>query len=93
MVVLAYMPVSCLGPRMSFPKTRPANTRPSATRSSSPIASIQYLKELQQELTSKLSEASEGLLDALVDSTFTFSNQPLRPRTHGGKPCLTWNYT
>ncbi|PNT68008.1 carotenoid 9,10(9',10')-cleavage dioxygenase 1 isoform X2 [Brachypodium distachyon] len=78
MVVAAYMPVSSLGQRMSFPRIRPwpANTRPAAT--SSPMASP-YFKELQQQITSKLAEASERLLDAFVDSTFTFSNQSLRP--------------
>lgn len=45
-----------------------------------------YLKELQRHLTIRLGEASgvmssayKAFLDALVESTFTFSHQALRP--------------
>nr|BAD05367.1 hypothetical protein [Oryza sativa Japonica Group] len=66
---------------------RPSITRPNATdHFTKCITSNPHFKEFQQQLTTKLGEASAAvtmasslLLDAFVDSTFTFSHQSLRP--------------
>ncbi|KAI5002036.1 hypothetical protein ZWY2020_026686 [Hordeum vulgare] len=65
---------------------KPTITRPNATRFSTQIKTTPYLKELQRHLTVRLGEASDAmsnaykaLLDAFVESTFTFSDQLLRP--------------
>ncbi|KAI5002047.1 hypothetical protein ZWY2020_026697 [Hordeum vulgare] len=70
----------------SSSRRSPPITRPNATRFSTQIKTTPYLKELQRHLTVRLGEASDAmsnaykaLLDAFVESTFTFSDQLLRP--------------
>ncbi|BAF23573.1 uncharacterized protein [Oryza sativa Japonica Group] len=77
-----------LQPRLCSTGGRPAKitrTKPLATHDSSAHIPPRF-KELQQVLKTKLREASAAgssaskkLLDAFVDSIFTFSHQSLRP--------------
>uniref|UniRef100_A0A0D3GZK6 Carotenoid oxygenase n=1 Tax=Oryza barthii TaxID=65489 RepID=A0A0D3GZK6_9ORYZ len=77
-----------LQPRLCSTRGRPAKitrTKPLATHDSSAHIPPRF-KELQQVLKTKLREASAAgssaskkLLDAFVDSIFTFSHQSLRP--------------
>ncbi|EAZ42530.1 hypothetical protein OsJ_27097 [Oryza sativa Japonica Group] len=81
-----------LQPRLCSTGGRPAKitrTKPLATHDSSAHIPPRF-KELQQVLKTKLREASAAgssaskkLLDAFVDSIFTFSHQSLRPTEVG----------